>query len=443
MERTAIVLAVVLLIVGLGIGVGVGRYTAPVKVEKEVVEKTVTVEVRPLEGKTIKFGDIVSDTPLLETYEPFLKKVILRDINEYAKLLGYDVTFDALLDDAQAQAAIHLEKVQSFKAMGINFLVCGRWSSQAQAALSYVNENDMIMFSPSSTSPLLSIPDDRLFRMCPDDTVQAPAIAEMLWSWGCKACIVIQRGDPWADGIYNIFEKEYPKRGGVILARVRYAAEVTEFSSYLAQMEEVAKEAVEEYGAEHVGILPISFAEIATIVTQAEDYPTIYNLMWFGTDGTAFTIQLVDDAPRQADKLKVLSTLAAPAESPKWDYLLEEYSKLVGRPPDYYTACAYDIYLAYVHIILEEQTIEPSEIADHIIPGCYDLFGTSGWCRLNENGDRYASNYDIWGCAFIGDKCRFVRYGLYDGTTGKVTWFKVARTPEGLETEGLTPPGHG
>ncbi len=253
MERTAIALAVVLLIVGLGIGVGVGRYTAPVKVKE--VTKTVTVEVRPLEGKTIQFGDIVAQTSDLETYKPILDNVILPDINEYAKLLGYDVKFEGLLDDAQAQAAIHLEKVQSFKAMGVNLLICGRWSSQAQAALSYVNENDMIMFSPSSTSPLLWIEGDRLFRMCPNDYIQAPAIAKMLWTWGIEGVIVIQRGDPWADGIYNIFKDEFPKLGGEILAKVRYAAEVTEFSSYLEQMEEIAKEAVEKYGAEHVGMV--------------------------------------------------------------------------------------------------------------------------------------------------------------------------------------------
>ena len=441
MERTAIALAVVLLIVGLGIGVGVGRYTAPTKVKE--VTKTVTVEIRPLEGKTIQFGDIVAQTSDLETYKPILDNVILPDINEYAKLLGYDVKFEGLLDDAQAQAAIHLEKVQSFKAMGVNLLICGRWSSQAQAALSYVNENDMIMFSPSSTSPLLWIEGDRLFRMCPNDMVQAPAIAKMLWSWGIEAIIVIQRGDPWADGIYNILEKEYPKLGGKILARVRYATEVTEFSSYLEQMEEVAKKAVEEYGPEHVGIEAISFSEIVTILTQAKDYPTIYNLMWFGSDGTAMTQQLIDDAPEHADHCKVLSTLAAPASSPKWTYLYDKCYELINQPVSFYTACAYDIYLAYVHIILEEQTDEPSEIVDHIIPYCYDLFGTSGWCRLDKCGDRYAANYDIWGYGIIDGKCYNVKYGLYDGTTGEVTWFEKGITPEGYETEGLTPPGHG
>ena len=441
MERSAIALAVVLLIVGLGIGVGVGRYTAPVKVKE--VTKTVTVETRPLEGKTIQFGDIVAQTSDLETYKPILDNVILHDINEYAKLLGYDVKFEGLLDDAQAQAAIHLEKVQSFKAMGVNLLICGRWSSQAQAALSYVNENDMIMFSPASTSPLLWIEGDRLFRMCPSDRIQAPAIAKMLWTWGIKGVIVIQRGDPWADGIYNIFEKEFPKLGGEILARVRYAAEVTEFSSYLEQMEEVAKEAVEKYGAEHVGILPISFSEIVTILTQAKDYPTIYNLMWFGTDGTAFVAQLVDDAPEHADHCKVLSTLAAPAESPKWDYLMEKSYEVRNMPADYYTACAYDIYHAYVHIILEEQTDEPSEIADHIIPYCYDLFGTSGWCQLDKCGDRAAANYDIWGYAIVDGKCTYVKYGVYSSVTGEVKWLEKGVTTEGVEVPGLTPPGQG
>ena len=53
------------------------------------------------------------------------------------------------------------------------------------------------------------------------DAVQGPAIAEMLWTWGIEAIIVIQRGDSWADGLYNIIEIDFPARGGVIAERIR------------------------------------------------------------------------------------------------------------------------------------------------------------------------------------------------------------------------------
>ncbi len=439
MERRVVVPVIVMLIVGLGIGAGIGYYAAPPKVTEEVVEKTVTVEVQPLKGKTVKIGNIVASTTGLETEKPFIAEILKPDLNDFAKKLGYGVTFDFLIDDAQGQAAIHLEKIQSYKAMGVNLVIGGRWSSQAQAALSYVNENNMLLFSPSSTSPLLAIKGDNLFRMCPNDLVQSPAIAEMLKSWGIKAVIIMQRGDAWADGIYNILEKELPKRGITILDRVRYAAEVTEFSSYLATMEDKAKAAIPKYGKDAVAIEVLSFEEIVTIVTQAKDYPTIYSLFWFGSDGTSMTQRLIDDAPTHANKLKIFSTLAAPAESPKYRELYDRYYALVKQPFGYYTACTYDIGWTLAYAVLQSQSTDPKVIIPLIHPITYNMFGASGWTRLDENGDRYASNYDIWG---YGDpdgdgKVDNVLYGLYDGTTGKVTWYTETLAKEGIKVPAI------
>jgi len=54
------------------------------------------------------------------------------DYNAYAAMLGYDVDFEFLIDDAQAQAAVHLEKVQGFKSIDVNVFIGGGYSSQAQ-----------------------------------------------------------------------------------------------------------------------------------------------------------------------------------------------------------------------------------------------------------------------------------------------------------------------
>jgi len=443
MEKSSPMLIIVMLIVGLGIGGGIGYYMAPAKeIAGETVE--VTVEVSPLEGKTVKVGHVASDTSAIETELPTYESIISPAINDFVKELGYDITFEYLVDDCQGQAAIHLEKVQSYKAMDINLVVGGEWSSQASAALSYVNENNMLLFSPSSTSPLLGIPDDNLYRMCPTDLVQAPAIAEMLWNWGIKAVIVIQRGDAWADGIYNILEPEFEARGGVILEKIRYAAEATEFSSYLATAEDIAKAAVDQYGAEHVAVDMISFAaDGVPLVTQAKDYPTLYGLTWFGSDGTAMTQQHVDDAPEVSTHLVCLSTYAAPAASPKFRDLNDACYALFAQPAGYYTACRVDINWAIMEAVLESQSTDAMDVIPLLDTICFNAFGTSGWNRLNADGDRYASNYDIWGFGYGPDgvTADHVKYGLYDGVTEQVIWYPQGVTPKGEMVPGVVPPG--
>jgi branched-chain amino acid transport system substrate-binding protein len=328
-----------------------------------------------------------------------------------------------------------LEKIQTFKAMGVDLIIGGRWSSQAYASLSYINENNMLLFSPSSTSPVLSIPNDNLFRLGPTDLIQVPAIAEMLWSWGIEAIIVIQRGDSWADGIYNNLVIEYPARGGVIAERIRYATEVTEFSSYLAVAEAKAQELVAQYGAEHVAIELISFEESVTIVSQAADYPTIYNLYWFGSDGTALSSQLCDEAPIHADHLKIFSTMAAPSYSDKYFELNDRYISITSRQLSFYDACDYDIAWIIAKAVLEAQSEEAVDVIPLLSQICNDMFGVSGWCRLNENGDRYSANYDIWGFGYVGPDVQSIKYGYYDSATGDVFWY--------TDVLGFNPPGHG
>jgi len=431
----------VLLIVGLVIGAGVGYFMAPTKTETET--ETITVEVEPLAGKTIQIGNIIASDPGLEWDMPYTEDILIPDLNDLADALGYDVEFNILVDSAQSQAAIHLEKVQSFKAMDVNLVVGGRWSSQASGALSYVNENNILLWSPSSTAPTLRIADDNLYRMCPDDTVQAPAIAEMLWSWGIEAIIVIQRADAWADGIYNILGPMYEEKGGHIAEVIRYQTEAREFSSYLATAESIAEDLVDEYGAEHVAIEYICFGEDGSVLlTQVEDYPTLWSLMWFGSDGSAMTQLFMDNSPSQAAHLVFPSTYAAPGKSEVFTNLYNRYVASTGVSMGYYSSCTYDIMTTLFESITSAQSTDPTDLIPLQHAVTYGKWGASGWTLLNDGGDRKASNYNIWGFSYIGDEPVFALYGMYDGAAETVAWYAEAETPDGETLAGITPVGH-
>jgi branched-chain amino acid transport system substrate-binding protein len=253
---------IAVLIVGVIVGAGVGYYMAPSGTTGDGGDGGTVTYKNPLDGVTIQIGYIASTTAALETSVPLAEDIIATDINDYLEKLNYDTDVEFLVDTADGQAAIHLEKVQSFKSMDVTIFLGGAWSSQAQAALGYVNDNDMLMISSSSTSPLLSIEDDRLFRTCPTDLVQAPAIANMWESWGVDAILILQRGDSWADGIYNVLIPILEEKGIAVVDRVRYAAEVTEFSSYLATMDNLIGAAIEEYGEGRVGVQTMYFDEV-------------------------------------------------------------------------------------------------------------------------------------------------------------------------------------
>ncbi len=430
-------LIAIVLIVGLAIGLGAGFVLSP-KDSSTVDEngvKTITVTQNPLEGQTIKYGDLYAATSELETGVPLAKEIIMKDINDFASQLGYDVEFQALVDDSGAQAATHLEKIQGYKAIDVDLVIGGRWSSMAQAALNYVDQNDMLLFSPSSTSPLLALPDDNLFRLCPIDTLQAPAITEMLWSYGIDAIIIMQTADAYGDGVYNILNTDYTDRGGVIIERIRYAVEATEFSNYLQTAEDLAKDAVETYGKEHVGILLVATSGAVTMVSQAPDFPVIYDLAWFGCDSTSLVQQMIDDATEPANHLKIFSTNASPGESDKYNDLDVRYRALTGMQPGYYVTTTYDLSWIIASSVLQTQSMDAVNNYPVIDDIANNYWGASGWCRLNENGDRYGSDYLIWGYGPNAEgEIDNVCYGIYQSGIGEVLWY--------TDVLGYTPLGH-
>ena len=53
---------------------------------------------------------------------------------------------------------------------------------------------------------------------------------------------------------------------------------------------------------------------------------------------------------------------------------------------------------------------------------CSRHFGYSGWCLLNDAGDRFSSDYEIWGYERVGGATSENKLGTYNSVTGKITW---------------------
>jgi branched-chain amino acid transport system substrate-binding protein len=262
-------------------------------------------------------------------------------------------------------------------------------------------------------------------------------ISEALWSWGVKAVIVIQRGDVWADGIYDSLSQNFSRMGGVIVERVRYDSAGTDFGECLKLAGEGAQEAINLYGVDHVAVEVLGLHEVADLVTMAKGYSTIYGLIWFGSDGTARNIALSGNAPEEAEHLNIFSPLTAPVESQGIKALRDRYLSSSGRTLDayqaeFYAANWYDAAWICAKAVLEAGTTDTDKVKE-VLPRVADNNYATGLCRLNPAGDRETADYIIWGYGLVNGRCEYTRYGLYDGLKGEVTW--------DTETLRFSPPG--
>jgi branched-chain amino acid transport system substrate-binding protein len=439
-QKNGMTLAIVLLVAGLVVGGGIGYFAAPTKTETVQGSGTTVVQTVteiPLKGQTVQIGYIAASTTSLETGKPHHEDIIAVDMNKQAALLGWGgVTFEYLCDDANGQANTHLEKVQGYKSMGVTIFEGGGWSSQAQSCLSYVNSNSMLMWSTTSTSPTLAIANDNLYRMCPADSALAPALVDVMWAYGIKTVIIFQRGDSWGDGIVNLYKPAWEAKGGEIAGEVvRYAAESTDFSNYLQQANTMAAAAVAKYGTtDKVGILLLSFDEAPVILSQAKDYAPFYDCVPFGGDGTAVSTRIMDDAPEQANHMKIYSLMAQSPTSSKFNNLKARFVAITNQQYTAYSAYSYDVGFVLLDSILQAQSTDATEVIPLQIAVANNLYGAGGWCQMNEYGDRAAPTFDIWFYAPSADKASFSYLaGSYNPDNGVTAWDAA--------TLGFTPAG--
>jgi branched-chain amino acid transport system substrate-binding protein len=410
----------------------------------------VPVEVHPFQGQTLRWGKTSSSTEGLETTVPLVDDIIEPDLQEYLDLTGLDITLDILIEDNQGSESIALEKTQSFKAMGVNIVFGHGWSGQCSASLSYVNENDMILISGSSTSPLLAIADDMLFRTCPTDFVQAPAIATMqapaiatMWeTWGAKAVLFFYRGDAWGDGIYNLLDAggELDAHNIVNLGEVRYAPESTEFSNYLDLANGILGEAIEEYGgAKYVGFQYFGFSESRTYQTQAADYPNVQGVIWMSTESGGRGERMIDETGELCLQTRHFSSLMGVDEgSYLWKSFEDRYYTATQYMPSFYAAVDYDATWLVLKSVLETSSMEASDIANIIIDVSSVHHGLSGWLQLTPEGDRAAQIFDIWGYMEQDDgTIWFQKWGKYDGRTVEVFWDDAKILAAGIDAPRL------
>jgi branched-chain amino acid transport system substrate-binding protein len=354
--------------------------------------------VSEITGRTIKIGYIAPDTSTYTPTRVFMEAIVQPDLNAYAASLGQGVNFEFVTYDAMGQANTHLEYVQKLHGAGVDIFIGSGWSSQGCSALSYVNANKMLMISPSSTSPTSAIANDRFFRMCPTDTASAPALADVIWSYGIRELVVIQRGDSWGDSIVNLFTPLFTEKGGVVSQVVRYPAETTDFCPSLMEARTRGEEAITRMGGEasKVGVLLLAFDESPQILKAVSQCEILYNLVWFGADGTARSPGILSDASLQANHLKLFSLLTQKPNSTKYTDLAARYEVATGGEFSVSRAYLYDAAWVLAKAIIETGSDNATRVSDVIPSVCENHYGVTGWCRLNKYGDRAPPPFDIW-----------------------------------------------
>ncbi|MDK6029154.1 penicillin-binding protein activator [Ignisphaera sp. 4213-co] len=424
----AIGLIIVALVVGYGIGYasyslmskpGVQATPTVSSVAPSTITYTVTTYATPI--ATVLSGDIPIGALLplsgaLATYGAQCKEAFLlavNDVNEWLQKLGKPWRLKPYVEDTAVDPNIALNKLMDLAARGVKVVVGPMASSEVKNIKSFADSNKILVISQSSTSMELAIPNDFIYRFVPPDKYQGIAIAHILWERGVRYVVPIWRGDTWGDGLVNYTKTEFMKLCSSVGGGncgfdngIRYDPKAQEFSTEVAKLNDIVTNYVNKYGKDKVGVLAISFEEVANIFTEALKYPILAEVKWEGSDGTYGTSKLVENKELAdfAAKVGFWNTMAAPGQSPLKDSVRQRLIQKLGQEPIPYAYFTYDAVWA-VALALDHVGKYDGEAIRNAIPLVLQMFiGASGHFQLDENGDRATTDYTIGAVVKEGDK---------------------------------------
>ena len=342
------------------------------------------------------------------------------DVNKYFEDINSSSHFTLLMADSKSSPEGSLVAIKRLHENGANIIVGPAFGATVNAAKEYADANNIILISYSSTSSLLSIKGDNLFRLVPDDTYQGKIVAERMISDGIKVIVPIWRGGIYGNELYKSTKSYFEKLGGEVEEGINYKPYTGKFATSLhrinflmwnqalEKLNAIVADAVKKYGTNSVGVYVISFDEITPILIQSTLYEDLGKVRWYGSDKIAQNHQITKNVDSALFAMK--TNLSNPiysidSESKKLHDLEEVLKKqLHEASPRTYTALAYDSYwLAALSLDKNNTNFNNSnenltKSFKEIILETAESFdeGISGEIKLNKAGDRIGGNYDFW-----------------------------------------------
>lgn len=351
----------------------------------------------------------------------------VEDVNKYLEGNAADLRFVAAVEDTRLDPELALTKAQALRDRGVQLLIGPQSSAEVERLKPFVDANGLLLVSPSSTAGSLAIVGDNVFRFTPSDSLEAVAIAAMMWADGMRTIIPVWRNDGGNAGLERATRARFTALGGTVLQGVKYDAGASDFTNTVAGINAQVRAAVEQHGVGSVAVYLAAFDEVVGIFTTARSDPVLSSLRWYGSDGVAHSSALVN-SPLAAE-------FAMRAGYPNPVFGLEEGARDVWAPlavrirartnlePDAFALAVYDAVWVVARGYVASgstSTLGIEELKRAFTTAASTHFGATGWTALNAAGDRKYGDFDFWAVREIEGTPTWSRVGQYETRTGRV-----------------------
>ena len=310
--------------------------------------------------------------------------------------------------DSGCDGAVALTSLNDVIAQGAQGVMGAACSGTSLAILDTAIAAEVVMVSPSNTSPQFTKIDKKGFyaRTAPSDLLQGDVLASLLVEDGVQTVSIISRADSYGRGLAEATAAAFEAAGGTVKTIVYHATDATEFSSEVTAVGKGGAEAI-------VGIL---FPETGCGVLQPAFEQGLLDTPWYMTDGVKDAgLASLCGLGTALDGFKGTAPGSAAGEAK--DAFEAAYAEVSadGSPTFIFAPQAYDAVMLMA-ISAAANGVTGPEIASGLVAASsggekcigvacialaadgvdVDYVGASGEIELNAVGDPTAATYDIW-----------------------------------------------
>jgi branched-chain amino acid transport system substrate-binding protein len=341
-----------------------------------------------------------------------------QDITKELTAAGSPVTLNVLIADTALAPDQALQATQRLAGQGASVIIGPQTSAELAAVKTWADANNVLVVSNGSTASSLSIRDDNVLRLVPDDSHEIAAVVALLQRDGIKAVVPLWRDDAGNRGLHDALARAFPAAGGVVLDGASYAPNATDYGSQTAAIGSQVQQAQQQYGQNSVAVVLASFEEAAQIFHSVQNDPILSAVHWYGTDGVAQSATILQDPDAVVFAQKVGFPCANlgldPAARDVYDPLIFKIQDITGAAPDASALAAYDATWLAVQAYLESgSSPSAATLRQSLVSAAGRYFGATGRTLLNENGDRASGDYDFWAIRDQGDGPRWMLTASY------------------------------
>jgi branched-chain amino acid transport system substrate-binding protein len=385
-----------------------------------VVSFAANVEAKQSKSQPTKIGVLVSLTGSWSTLGKNTVAALQIAANQIAAQTHARQRFQLLIRDTQLDPSEALDAIRDLNSRGVKIIIGPQSSAEVAMIKPFADANNILVISQGSTASSLAIPNDNIFRFCPNDTREAEAIVALMRHDGIGAIVPLWRNDAGNNGLHDSVQIRFQALGGTVTPGFRYEPTTSDFSAAESSVSsQIAGLIAGGTNPSSIAVYLAAFDEVVGVFDLAWNYPAFVNTVWYGSDGVALSAVLLDDPV--AGAFAIYSRYPNPifglpdALRNRWQPIGDAIEARTGITADAFALSAYDALFVVQNALVHANPQKNFGNFKAAFVNEADHFnGVTGSTALDAAGDRENGDFDFWAVRLQDATATWVRIGTYN-----------------------------